>query len=58
MSERPRQLKLNRETVRHLSDVELDRVLGGQNQTAGTCPVTACICVTGVICRDLTIRYC
>lgn len=49
-----RKLSLNRETLRQLDQDDLGRVAGGQMQTAGTCPVSACICVTGEVCRTLS----
>jgi hypothetical protein len=49
---------LNRETVRLIDDGRLGEIDGGQTQTAGTCPVTACICVTGIICQDLSNLAC
>ena len=50
----PRKLSLSRETVRQLDSDDLGKVAGGQMQTANTCPVTACICVTGRVCNALT----
>jgi hypothetical protein len=43
-------LSLNRETVRCLDSGDLGGVAGGVN-TAGTCPVTACVCVTTRVCQ-------
>ena len=61
MTERtPRKLGLNRETVRQLDSNDLNRVVGGKLQsppmnTANSCPVSACICITGFECRDLSL---
>jgi hypothetical protein len=50
----PKKLRLSRETVRQLDHDDLGKVAGGQMQTAGTCPVSACICVTGEVCQLAT----
>jgi hypothetical protein len=55
----PRKLSLNRETVRQLGNDDLNRIVGGKVQsppmnTANSCPVSYCICVTGEVCRDLS----
>ena len=44
------QLRLHRETLRRLTSDDLGRAAGGATvagcyQTAGTCPVSACICL-------------
>jgi hypothetical protein len=59
MKRQIKRLDLNRETVRRL-DGELEGVDGGAfpMNTAGTCPVTACICVTGIICGVIRTQLC
>ena len=54
MRSNTRKLSLNFETVRQLDQDDLGQVAGGQMQTAGTCPVSACICVTGRVCQTLS----
>ena len=61
MSDRtPRKLSLNRETVRQLDPQDLNKVVGGvvpspPMNTANSCPVSACICITGELCNDLSL---
>jgi hypothetical protein len=57
----PNKLSLNRETVRQLDQGDLGKVAGGQlpgqqTNTANTCPVSACVCVTGKVCYDLSLN--